>query len=101
MNKINSTAHYTTRIALHFSSMPPTSKKQFYTPKELQRHFKAPMQRLATSLVLLGWKRDLCRIHGKPTAVWIPPKPQGKSPKRARGRPSIASIVAEIFSIQD
>lgn len=97
MNKIATTSYYMARISLYFAALPPAEKKPFYTPRELQQQFKAPMQILATPLVLLGWSRDLCRLHGKPTAIWIPPKPQGKNPKRPRGRPSIASIVAEMF----
>lgn len=93
----NMLARRSTQVALWWAAVPIERRPKYLTPKEIESALHAPMICLALPLRLAGWQRDMCRLAGKPSVIWIPPKPFGRSPKRARGRPTLAAICAGGF----
>lgn len=89
---ISMLARRSTQVALWWASVPNERRPLFIRPKDLEIALHLPMAEIALPLRLAGWTRDVCRLSGTPSVIWVPPKPFGKSPKLARGRPSLASI---------
>jgi hypothetical protein len=94
---VTNLAKHCTKVTLWWAALSNEQRPPFMRPKELESALQTPMQCLATPLRLAGWRRELCSLGGVQTAIWVPPSPHGISPKRPRGRPTTASIMAGIY----